>query len=157
MPKKSIFFIIVLCVLDQLSKYVIAYAFLPGASFEVVPFFRLTYATNTGIAFSLFQNSNTFFIIFASCVLALLAYWYIKSFEKLSRLVNLSLVLIFAGALGNLLDRIFRGHVVDFLDFNIGSYHWPSFNLADSCITIGGIILFLTIFAAKKTAEHKES
>ena len=156
MPRKSLVFIAVLIFIDQVTKYIISYAFLPGSSLEILPFFRITYATNTGIAFSMFQNSNTFFIIFALIVLAALGFWYVKNYEKIPGIINVSLVLIFAGAFGNLIDRIFRGHVVDFLDFSIGSYHWPAFNAADSCITIGGIILLITLLSAKKIDAPKE-
>ena len=155
MPRKSLLFIAALISLDQITKYLINYAFLPGSSLEILPFFRITYATNTGIAFSLFQNSNTFFIIFAIIVLGALGFWYVKNYEKMPAIVNVSLVLIFSGAIGNLIDRIFRGHVVDFLDFSIGSYHWPAFNVADSCISVGGIILLITLLTVKKIEPPK--
>ena len=156
MPRKSFIFIAILIFIDQLTKYAITYAFLPGSTIEILPFFRIIYTTNTGIAFSMFQNSNTFFIIFALIALGLLGFWYIKNHDKLLLAVKLSLVFIFAGAFGNLIDRIFRGHVVDFLDFSFGTYHWPAFNAADSCITVGGIILLITLLTAKKLDIPKE-
>jgi len=157
MPKKSIFFIIILVIIDQLTKYAVNFAFLPGSSIEILPFFRITYVTNTGIAFSLFQNSNTLFTLFSLLAAGLLGLWYMKNFEKLPKLINLSLVLIFAGAFGNLIDRITRGQVIDFLDFSIGSYHWPAFNVADSCISVGGVILLLVLFFAGKKSAAKGS
>lgn len=156
-PRKSIIFVLILVALDQITKYTITYAFVPGASLEILPFFRLTYLMNTGIAFSFFQNSNTFFLIFTLIAMAVIGYWYAKNFEKIPKMINLSVILIFAGALGNFIDRLFRGHVVDFLDFNISSYHWPAFNVADSCVTIGGLLLLIILFKSKEKIVPKES
>ncbi|MCX5781165.1 MAG: signal peptidase II [Elusimicrobia bacterium] len=156
MKKRSIVLICLLILLDQLTKYIISSAFLVGSSIEILPFFRLTYVTNTGIAFSLFQGSNIFFLIFTVVILSLLVSWYLKNIENISKTVNLSLLLIFSGAIGNLIDRLFRGYVVDFLDFYIGTYHWPAFNLADSCITIGGIILLISALSSKEKNKIKE-
>jgi len=155
-PRKSIVLAILLVSLDQLTKYAVSYAFVPGASLEILPFFHLTYGMNTGIAFSFFQNSNTFFLIFTLVAMLLIGFWYAKNFEKLPKLINLCVILIFSGAMGNFIDRFFRGHVVDFLDFNIGSYHWPAFNVADSCVTIGGLILLLVLMKSKERIVSKE-
>jgi signal peptidase II len=73
-------------------------------------------------------------------------YYFVKT-PAADRLMKVALSLVLAGALGNHLDRIFRGHVVDFLDFYIGRAHWPFFNVADSCITVGaGLLIFIFFF-----------
>ncbi|MFC1501255.1 signal peptidase II [Elusimicrobiota bacterium] len=152
--KISAFFIASLIIIDQLTKYIVIHFFqLENSALEVLPFFRIIHTTNTGIAFSLFQGSNVFFAIFAALVILIFIVWYIKNFNSLLNKFHFSIILLLSGAIGNLIDRLFRGHVVDFLDFNIGAYHWPAFNFADSCITVGGILLFIFVFTYKKEAK----
>lgn len=126
--------------LDQTSKYIIRKNFLTGEGIFLLPFVSITYVKNTGIAFGLFKNVNLVFIIVTTLIILLL----IKLFQnyKNSRLlIKLGFILIISGALGNLIDRIFLGYVTDFIDFKI----WPVFNIADSSITVGAILLFFFI------------
>lgn len=129
-------------VLDQISKYFISQRFSWGESHTVTRFFDLVCAHNSGAAFSLFADQpgwqRGFFIAVAS--LASLLIIYLLHRNKGSILSKLALSLILGGALGNLIDRITHGYVVDFLSFHLGTYAWPAFNLADSAITLGAIL-----------------
>lgn len=145
-------YIAVLVGLDQYTKYLVSHRFSLGESVPVTSFFHLTYVTNTGVAFSMFQNANAFFAAFAVIVLAGFAAWYWKNRQLLDRIMKTALLLIAAGAVGNLIDRLAHGFVIDFLDFSIGGYHWPSFNVADSCISVGGVFLFFRLLFPLKTA-----
>ena len=127
-------------------------------SVNVIPgLFQLSHVQNTGAAFGLFAESNTqwkigalvsFSVIALIVVTALL--W--KHSHSLST-TTIGLSLILGGATGNLWDRLASGHVVDFLDFHIGSYHWPAFNVADSAIVIGAILLVSEIVFSKSPSE----
>jgi signal peptidase II len=129
--------------LDQLTKYVVRSRFSLGETAGLTSFFQLTYLTNSGIAFSMFQGSNIVFAIFTVLVLAGFTAWYLINARGLSFVARAAFVLVAAGAFGNLIDRVLFGHVTDFLDFYAGNYHWPSFNVADSCISTGGTLLFI--------------
>ena len=129
---------------DQISKDIARGHLRLGESLPIFKnFFHLSLVFNTGAAFGLFRNETIFFIL-ASCVaiIAIVRTLKFKIFysNELS-LESLSLILILAGAIGNLIDRIRFGYVVDFLDFRI----WPVFNIADSSITIGACILILSL------------
>lgn len=138
-------------VLDRASKVWIVHHINPGYAITVIPgVFRLTHVLNTGAAFSLFENSSPiavrnsligFSIIAVIIVLAML--W--RAGRTLS-LTGIALALILGGAIGNLYDRLRFSHVVDFLEVHIVHYHWPDFNIADSCIVIGACLLLIEIF-----------
>jgi signal peptidase II len=143
--------------LDQLTKYLIQAHFYLGETVPVTSFFSLSFAANTGVAFSMFQGANTFFAVFSVLVLAGFAWWYLKNRAALDGILRAALLFIASGAVGNLLDRVTHGHVIDFLDFSFGSYHWPSFNIADSCITIGGALLFYRLLRPARPPQEKSS
>ena len=128
---------------DQLTKYIVRAGISPGEVKQITPFFELTNLANTGMAFSMLQGANAYFMIFSAAVLAGLAVWFVRNASVLDKLVKTAVVLVASGAAGNLIDRAVFGRVTDFLDVYIGRYHWPSFNVADSCISIGGMLLFL--------------
>ena len=120
---------------------------------QVIPFssfFQLTYLTNTGIAFGMFRGANIVFLVTTALIICAVCVWYWKNRKDMSISLNLSLLLIISGAVGNLIDRVLRGHVIDFLEFHINSHYWPAFNIADSCITVGGTILFLSVLLSPK-------
>ncbi|MHB1334139.1 MAG: signal peptidase II [Sulfuriferula sp.] len=129
--------------LDQLSKYAITQIFMLGDYLTVTPFFDLVRAHNTGAAFSLFADQSgwqrAFFI--STAVIASVIIIYLLRRESGSVLFKLGLSLILGGALGNLIDRIQHGYVVDFLSFHINQHYWPAFNVADSAIVIGALLL----------------
>lgn len=152
--KRPILFLIAALVilLDRLSKLWIIHHINPGYAITIIPrVFRLTHVLNTGAAFSLFADSLSpvavrdsliaFSVIAVIIVGALL--W------RLGRnitLTGVALALILGGALGNLYDRLVYSFVVDFLEVHIIHYHWPDFNIADSCIVIGACLLLIEIF-----------
>lgn len=133
----------VVIALDQSTKYGITQSFILGESLPVTSFFNLVLAYNTGAAFNLFAQASgwqhAFFVTIASGASVLIIYLLRKHAQQV--LFSFALSLILGGALGNLIDRILFGHVVDFLDFHYGNYHWPAFNVADSAITGGALLL----------------
>ncbi|HDZ76850.1 MAG TPA: signal peptidase II [Candidatus Omnitrophica bacterium] len=144
--------LISICVLflDQLTKYLALAKLSPGNSFSVIKnVFHLTLVYNSGSAFGLFKNGRIIFIFLAFFAVIFIARYLISKKDSLSISLKLPLVLIMAGAAGNLIDRIRFGYVIDFLDFRI----WPVFNIADSAITIG-VVLFA--WYTIKTPSEKE-
>lgn len=129
--------------LDQVSKFLV-FSFLAGGYpvVELTPFFNLVAAWNTGVSFSMFDNLGGAGVYvlsaFSLIVVGFLLYW-LK--DEKSMLMQLSLGMIIGGALGNVLDRIRMGAVFDFLDVHVMGYHWPAFNLADSFICIGAVLV----------------
>ena len=144
--------------LDQMTKAWIQKTMLLHQSIPVIPdLFNLTYIRNPGAAFGLFASGggslrSAFFIAVSVIALVVLSLLYTKA-PRETWLLRFSLSLVMGGAIGNLIDRIRLGEVVDFLDFYLGSYHWPAFNVADSCITIGIGLLILHTMASRKTAS----
>ena len=138
--------ILIICV-DQLTKFIIHKNLLLNQSFPIIKgIFHLTLIHNRGAAFGILKNQIPLFI-FTSVLAVILIYLNLrKDKQKKLSVPTLSLCLILGGALGNLIDRIFLGYVVDFLDFRV----WPVFNLADSAITVGAILLGYSILNSKK-------
>lgn len=141
-------------VLDQVSKYIIARTIPVYGSVTVIDtFFNLVHVRNRGMAFGLLNKPDIGLLFYLTVVasigaVALLIYWAIR-LKNDDRKTALGLSLILGGAIGNMVDRLRFREVIDFLDFYIGSYHWPSFNLADSAITIGILWLALNIIMAQ--------
>jgi len=126
--------------LDQLSKFFIHLKFFLYESIPIIPgILNFTYIRNEGIAFGInFTGSKLFFIIIP-IIITYYLYRLLKDKDFQDYQSQLGLTLIISGAVGNIIDRIFRGYVVDFIDVFYGSFHWPVFNLADSFITLGAI------------------
>ncbi|MFL6565142.1 MAG: signal peptidase II [Burkholderiales bacterium] len=130
---------------DQLTKWLVLSRFAPGEGIELTGFFNLVLVFNKGAAFSFLAAEAGWqtpllaaFALGAAVVVSLLL---VRSPER--RMLCAGLSLILGGALGNLVDRLRFGHVVDFLDFHAAGWHWPAFNVADSAITIGAALLIL--------------
>lgn len=143
-----------LVALDQATKNLVARTVDLYQSVPVVPgFFNITRVHNKGAIFGTFSqagNPLVFVLLTAASLAALgLVVWYFFKTPASDRLMRLALALIAAGALGNQFDRIVRGHVIDFLDFYVGTAHWPFFNVADSCITVGAGLMIVTLFRRK--------
>ena len=131
---------IVVIILDVITKMLIVKQVAYHEIIKVLPFINIVHIENKGAAFGLFAGlGNVFFIIISLVAIGFIAY-YLKTVQKRVEIISLSLVL--GGAVGNLIDRIRIGKVTDFIDFYINNWHWPSFNVADSALTVG-IILFL--------------
>lgn len=145
--KKFLYLILILFFLDRLTKEIVRAAIPLNFSIPILKdIFHITHITNTGIAFGLARNNNLPFAVLSGAILLLLIFFFVKS-KKRSELMPISLII--AGAAGNILDRIIYGSVCDFLDFRI----WPIFNLADSFVTIGGVVLFYLEFLKKPRAS----
>lgn len=133
---------LIIIVADQVSKWAVLQSFRVGESVPVVPgYFDLTFVLNRGAAFSLFATlperiRNPFFIGVSITAAALIIFYRLRYLHG-HRLASFSLALILGGAIGNLIDRMRYGVVIDFFDAHIGAYHWPVFNVADSAITVG--------------------
>ncbi len=148
---------LVVAVLDQLSKWWILQHFRPGEVLHVLPFFNLVLAFNEGAAFSFLSDAGGwqrwFFIGLTLAVSAALVVWMsrLRSDEKW---LAAALALVLGGALGNLVDRVRLGRVTDFLDFHWQGWHWPAFNLADSAITLGVVLLLLLSWRIDKPKQE---
>ena len=130
-------FVILIIVLDKLIKYLIVNNMFLGESIHVIPhLLHLTYILNPGAAFGILENQRFFFILIAVILIFAIVYFYSKII-KLNKLFQLGIAMLFSGAIGNMIDRIFIGKVVDYIDFRI----WPIFNLADIAIVCGCIII----------------
>lgn len=135
-------------VVDFATKRWIEAVLAPGDVVPVTGFFNLVLTFNTGAAFSFLAGASgwqrEFFIGVALAASALIVWLLVK--HRAERLFCVALGLILGGALGNLWDRVALGHVVDFLDFHAGGWHWPAFNAADSAITCGAALLIWDAF-----------
>jgi len=135
---------VIVIVLDQASKYAVSLFVQPYDTLSVIPMFNLTLVYNTGAAFSFLGQSGPwhhwFFMGFTVIVSAGIIGW-ITRVQRSKRLELLSLSLILGGAIGNLIDRIHLGYVIDFIDLYYKNHHFAIFNIADSAITIGTILL----------------
>jgi len=153
-PKTRYFLCALLCVLplDQLTKLWIANRFHYGEHLTVIPgFFDLTHVRNPGGAFSFFAEGPTeqrmIFFVGSTLVAMVLLLVFLRRLGPEDRLAATALGVILGGALGNLIDRLVYGEVIDFLEFQLwGGYTWPTFNVADSSIVVGVVILMLEIF-----------
>jgi len=138
-------------VLDQVTKYLVRLDIPLYSSIEVLPFFDLTHLRNSGVAFGMLQNlPQQFKLPFYIAVFAIalsVIFMIIKNTEEKNRSMIIGLSLILSGAIGNSIDRFRLGYVTDFLNFhwfNNPSLNWPPFNIADSCITVGAILVIAT-------------
>ncbi|AKH21420.1 signal peptidase II [Sedimenticola thiotaurini] len=142
--------------LDQLSKQLVESSLMVYETIPVLPFFNLTLAYNEGAAFSFLSDQGGwqrwFFALVAAVVVVVLVVWLARLRDE--RVLAVSLSLVIGGAVGNLLDRLFIGHVIDFLDFFYQSYHWPAFNVADMAITLGVVLMFVdALFGPGREAD----
>ncbi len=151
---------VLVVVLDRVSKWLVATNINLHDSIVVLPgFFRLTHVQNTGAAFGLFADSGSewkiaILVMFSVLALVVVSALLWKNSHAITT-TGVGLSLILGGALGNLWDRLLSGRVVDFFDFYVGSYHWPAFNVADSAIVIGALLLVGEILFAKSSTEQK--
>ena len=151
---------VVILAFDQATKVLVDTTFRLYESVPVIPgFFHLTYVRNKGAAFGLLADSAVRipFFISVSIIAMLCIFWYISRVRDDQKLAIVSLSLVFSGALGNLIDRIRLGEVIDFLDVFWRSYHWPAFNVADSAITIGVTLLFIEMWCEEKKKSVETS
>ena len=145
---------IVVVVLDQVTKALAEAYLIEYRSVSVLPLFNLTLLYNTGAAFSFLSDAGgwqRWFFVFLSTVVSIVIYRWLRLLPAHERATAIALALVLGGAVGNLIDRLATGRVVDFIDVYWSVHHWPAFNIADSAITIGVLLLiYLSFFPAKK-------
>ena len=148
--------VLTVVILDQLTKWIVTGSMRLHESIPIVPdLFSLTYIRNSGAAFGILAGSHAgfrllFFGLTSMLALALLGTIYMRLSPD-DWLGQVSVASIFGGAVGNLIDRIRAGEVIDFLDFSLLGHHWPAFNVADSAITVGVCFLIVHFFTHKET------
>ena len=162
-PERKVFFLsllvgILFLLLDQLTKYWVVKEIPFAARRTVIPgFFNLTYVTNTGAAWGILSGRYWLLLLISAAVFAA-AIWFLRTLTEGWKERYFAIFLVMSGILGNSIDRIFRGAVVDFLQFYLGKYVWPSFNVADSCICVGVFIYILsTLFRPERKKGNPDS
>lgn len=147
---------IVILAFDQVTKFLTKKHMFLGQSKEIIgDFIRYTYIENPGMAFGIQIGNKKLFTIF-SIVASMVIFFYLLRTRGDKRFVKIALSLILGGAIGNLIDRILYGAVVDFIDVGIAELRWPVFNIADSAVSVGMVILIAIILFEPKESEDKE-
>ena len=145
--------------LDQSSKFLVVQNISRYESISVINgFFNLVHIRNRGMAFGLMNRPDAgfsfYFLVAATFAAILLILFWVRRLEPDDWGMGLGLSLVLGGALGNLIDRIRLKEVIDFLDFFVGRYHWPAFNVADSAITVGTFFIALNLLFDKSQKDH---
>ena len=155
---RILFVSVLLVFADQISKILIRVNMSLYESIPVITnFFNLTYVTNDGMAFGINFPFGIYIFSTISLIFTVFLFWYLWTIKEDGIVIRTGVALIIAGAVGNLIDRIFLGSVVDFLDFMIGNYHWYVFNFADSYVTVGmGFILYDSFFLEPKKENKSD-
>jgi len=151
---------LIILLLDQVSKWMVVTHIEAHQTLSVIPgFFSLVLVKNRGMAFGIFSQTRSgfyYYFLLSTTIGAigviLFSFFWIKSSKKW---LTVGLSLILGGAVGNLVDRLRLGYVIDFLDFFLKGYHWPAFNVADSAVTVGTFWLLLNIIQGRKIIEAK--
>jgi len=148
--RKAFLIAIGLIIFDQLIKDIMVFSLEMGQSIKIINnFFSLTLLGNKGAAFSIL-SSNTLLLIIVSIVVLNIIYFCLIKNKKLKNIEEISYGILIGGITGNLIDRIIRGEVIDYLDFNIFGYNFPVFNFADICIIISMILIIIDIIKGDK-------
>lgn len=148
MKTRVIYSLLVVCVvilLDQITKYFVLLHIPPAGTIEVLPVFNLVNIRNEGAAFGLFRSLGNAFFVSISVFAIIFMVWIIVSGKEDWRVFSL----LVGGACGNLIDRIVHGSVIDFVDVFVSGHHWPAFNVADSALTVGIVLLFVSLLKKK--------
>lgn len=147
--KKMLYVIGISLILDQIIKVVVSSNMSLYQSINIINnFFSITYVRNNGAAWSILSGNRLFLIIISLLALGLIYLYFIKN-KELTKLENFSYGLLIGGTIGNLIDRIIHGYVIDYLDFKIFNYSFPVFNLADICIVIGVILVCVSLIGGE--------
>jgi len=151
---------LIVLIIDQLTKYLTIEMLDLYESYQVLPFFNFTYARNYGAAFSFLGDAGGWQkYLFTGIAFAVSGYliYLLKTTKATHRWMNTAYALVLSGAIGNVIDRLIFGYVVDFLDFDLGFYRWPVFNVADIAIFIGAAMIIIdSLFWAEKREKAKE-
>ena len=144
-----------LIAVDQISKWIVLGALQPGDSHYVAPFFNWVLTFNSGAAFSFLSDAGGWQRWFFTILALIVSAWIVTLLRRHTSefRLSLALTLVLGGALGNVIDRLRFGAVVDFIQWHVAGYYWPAFNIADSAITVGAIFLAWDQFATKPTDD----
>ncbi len=143
--KKVLGLSLIFVFIDQIVKFIIITKLEFAKSINIINnFFRITYLKNRGAAFSILSGNIIFLIIITFLAIFLIYKFFIKN-KKLKKIDFISYSMLLGGIFGNLIDRIRLGYVIDYFDFNFGAYNYPVFNIADICIVVGAIIIFVKV------------
>ena len=155
----KVIFLIFLVIADQLSKYFVVKKLSIGESFNIFSFLDLYLILNTGIAFSFFDDGGVYgrWILVTLVLLVCVYLTYILFTEKLRKYESVALLMILSGGIGNLIDRILWGHVIDFIHFYYLNYSFYIFNFADTFITIGVMIYILDLLMVKLNSDGNKA
>ena len=151
-----------LIVIDQYTKFMVTLHIPLSYSINVVEgFFNLTHVRNSGVAFGIFSEQNSqlkpYLLIFVSIIAIIAILIIFHQTEKEKKMVQGGLVLVFSGAIWNLIDRVLHKEVIDFIDIFFNNRHWPAFNVADACITIGVMLLAVDLLVNSKPFNSPDS
>jgi signal peptidase II len=155
-PAAWLWLSLVVVALDQATKFLVTRFFELYERVEVLPVLDFTLLHNTGAAFSLLAGASgwqRWFFIGLACVVSVLLVAWIWRTPRGEKLLPLALALILGGAVGNVIDRVVHGYVVDFIHAHWGAAYFPAFNIADSAITVGAVLLILDAFREKRIAD----
>ncbi len=148
----ALFIVLIIVLLDQWTKHYFTTLITINGEQTVNSFFNLVLWHNKGAAFSFLANSGGwqrwFFVILTTAVICSIIVWIFLQ-KQISKLLFFGLIFVIGGALGNLIDRLYLGYVIDFLDFHFNHYHWPAFNIADSAIFMGVVCILLDGFVTQ--------
>lgn len=151
---------LIFLVIDQITKQITVNSMDLYQSIEVLPFFNITYVHNPGAAFSFLADQpgwqRWFFTAIASIASIVFMVWLSRT-PKSNKLLSIAIALMLSGALGNLIDRVLFGYVIDFLDFYVGNSHWPAFNIADSAIFVGAAFMVIESYQSGKKEKLAEA
>ncbi len=150
---------LIVLILDQWTKIAVMNSMDLYQSIQVLPFFNFTYVHNYGAAFSFLGNAGgwqRWFFTGIALIVSIAILWWLKQSPRQQTLLPVAFSFILGGAIGNVYDRFAYGYVIDFLDFYVGQWHWPAFNIADSAIFIGAALLVVDMFVNKE-GKHTTS
>lgn len=153
---KKTYLLSVLClIVDQIIKYIVTKTLYIGKSITIIPsLFRITYVQNLGAAWSLFAGDRLFLLLVTILAIVTIYVVFLKN-KIISKTEQITYGLLLGGILGNFVDRLFRGYVIDYLDVNIGKYNYPIFNVADIFIVLSVLFMIITILREEKNGNNK--
>jgi signal peptidase II len=163
MKNKYYLIALLILVVDHIAKWIVRAKLYPREALEIIPgYLRLSYMHNSGVAFGLFDDVESIWKPYVLAGMAIVAIAVIVIYSlhvsRSRKLLQLALAITLGGILGNFVDRIFRGYVIDFIEFHIKeAFHWPTFNIADSAITIGIAFLLIDTIRNPALEEEKQS
>ena len=153
MNKKVLILTIISIFIDQLIKYIIKSYMILGESIVIFDFFKLTYVHNYGAAFSILSG-NRYLLIIITIIAMFFIYKFLIKNQKLTNLESALYGFLYGGIIGNLIDRVFLGYVIDYLNFKILGYDFAIFNFADILIVVSIILLVITVFKDDKNGKN---